>query len=196
VALCANHWKAHGITEDHYEDWQKSSFRPALRIVSISSSLSVQNIGKQIKLSMNDIGHSFATVIDERVSMADREWAAESPSTRLQRSRPVRRIWKARHMSWLLLPKDGAGSFRSHLEMARCFDRRRFDVLAAVYSATGSVLHCPTFDRSHPLMLYHMNLHTRNPLVNTKGRFWFINWANAGAYFIDTSFMRFLKRVT
>jgi hypothetical protein len=78
--------------------------------------------------------------------------------------------------------EDGAGPFHSYLDMAGWFDRRRFDVLAAIHSASGVVARYPKFTSSHPLTLCHMDLHMRNFVVDAEGRIWIIDWANAGAF--------------
>jgi hypothetical protein len=78
--------------------------------------------------------------------------------------------------------EDGAGPFHSYLDMAAWFNRRQFDVLAAVHSATGVIPRYPKFPSMHSLTLCHMDLHMRNFLVDVEGRIWIIDWANAGAF--------------
>ena len=67
----------------------------------------------------------------------------------------------------------------SYLDMAAWFDRRRFDFLAVMHSATGVVPRIPKFEISHPLVFCHMNLLMRNFISR---RLWHVDWANAGPF--------------
>ncbi|KAH6914557.1 kinase-like domain-containing protein [Coprinopsis sp. MPI-PUGE-AT-0042] len=87
-------------------------------------------------------------------------------------------------------PKDGAGPFTSYSDMARWFDRRRFDFISNWCEARRTLSPemlvrapaIPDFPISPPLVLCHMDFHEDNFLLDEDGKVWMIDWGFAGAY--------------
>lgn len=84
----------------------------------------------------------------------------------------------------LFFTLSGGGPFTSYAEMADWYDRRRFDALVHSFHSNrcGALMQCPKFDRSQPLAVCHMDLHTGNIIIDRNGIPWIIDWGEAGAY--------------
>ncbi|KAF5311015.1 hypothetical protein D9619_007909 [Psilocybe cf. subviscida] len=76
----------------------------------------------------------------------------------------------------------GSGPFHSYKEMADWYDRCRFHGMVVWHQTEGEILRCLKFDRTHPLVICHMDLNMRNIMVDRKGIPWIIDWGEAGVY--------------